>query len=90
MILEKKRRTKNEILIEILVFCKKEPKMITHIIYACNLEPRKAYKFIKELENKKLIIKCKRTFKTTQKGKDVVKEWNEFMELFNNEDVGVF
>ncbi|MEM3753647.1 MAG: winged helix-turn-helix domain-containing protein [Candidatus Micrarchaeaceae archaeon] len=69
----KPRRTRYEIIWEILEYCIK-PKRITQIIQGCNLNPNSAEKYINILLDKNLLVKEGESYKTTVNGIKFIEE----------------
>jgi predicted transcriptional regulator len=63
----KLRRTRYEVVWEILEYCSK-PRRITQLIQGCNLNPNSAKKYIHLLIAKELLMKEGEYYKTTEKG----------------------
>ncbi|MEM3828557.1 MAG: winged helix-turn-helix domain-containing protein [Conexivisphaerales archaeon] len=69
----KPRRTRYEIIWEILEYCIK-PKRITQIIQRCNLNPNSAEKYINILLDKNLLVKEGESYKTAVNGIKFIEE----------------
>ncbi|MEM3627182.1 MAG: winged helix-turn-helix domain-containing protein [Candidatus Bathyarchaeia archaeon] len=69
----KPRRTRYEMIWEILEYCIK-PKRITQIIQGCNLNPNSAEKYISILIDRNLLMKEGELYKTTENGIKFIEE----------------
>lgn len=79
----KPRRTRYEIIWEILEYCTK-PKRITQIIQGCNLNPNSAEKYIRLLIDRNLLMKKGEFYEATENGIKFIEEVkNVYVRLFH-------
>jgi len=78
------KRSSNQIKIDILKICR-TPQRITHIMYKTNTYYNRLKKDLTELIKKGMLTKTQNSkaifYSTTRKGKDVIKEFEEFIDL---------
>ena len=75
----KKRRGKLEIIIDILSVAMKDAKK-TEIVYKANLNFKRAGKYLPYLEEKGLIENMGSEYKTTEKGKQFLRDYRKMKE----------
>ncbi len=79
----KPRRSIYEVVWEILTYCR-EPRRLTHIMMACNLNTESAKRYLSLLVEKGLLKKQDDEYVATEKGLRYVKLFRElYLELFS-------
>jgi len=75
----KKRRGRAEIIVDILLAAMEEAKK-TQIVYKANLNFRRVKKYLPYLEEKGLIVNTGSEYKTTEKGKQFLRDYQRMDE----------
>ena len=79
----KPRRSIYEVVWEILTYCR-EPRRLTHIMTACNLNTESAKRYLNLLIEKRLLKKQGSEYVATEKGMRYVRLFRElYLELFS-------
>ncbi|MFN3621957.1 MAG: winged helix-turn-helix domain-containing protein [Nitrososphaerales archaeon] len=77
------KRTAYEIIWEILDYCR-EPRKLTHIIQACNLNTPTTQKYLSLLVQKNMLSMSEKSYKTTKEGLKYLKLIEEiYLALFS-------
>lgn len=77
----KRRRSKFEIMVDILSVAQTAPRK-TEIVYKANLNFNRLERYLSYLEEKGLIVNLGSEYKTTEKGKEFLQEFNEVKKHF--------